>query len=227
MPSTPKKTLTPPQRDVLYYILDKQRELGYPPTRGEIQLAFGYTSKTSVVQIVRALEKKGHIKVVPGIARGITTVQPPDPAPPARPSGRSLFVDMPLRGDIVDVPLCGDIRAGLPVEAFPSSGTTLPVPAKSMRLTKRSRPFALRAKGTSMIGKGILDGDYIVLDAARAPHSGDVVAALIDGEATLKTLVKQGGQLFLKAENPEFKLLKPKRTLEVQGVMVGLIRGKP
>lgn len=206
--------LTTGQKQVLDFISDRQKQDGYAPTTREIQKALGLASQTSVVQFVRALRAKGFLRNLPKTARG-AVVNRARRVREARPSGRSPFVDVPLRGDI---------RAGLPAEASPQTGDTLPVHPGTMGLTEASRPFALRARGTSMVGKGILDGDYIVLDAAREPRSGDVVAALLDGESTLKTLVKRGRQTFLRAENPEFKELKPTRELTVQGVMVGLIR---
>ena len=117
-------------------------------------------------------------------------------------------------------------RTGRPVDASPQTGENLRLDPALLDLKKTSKLFALRAWGTSMIGKGILDGDYIVLDSARPAKSGDVVAALLDGQSTLKTLVKSGRQTFLRAENPAFQDMKPQRELQVQGVMVGLFRGK-
>ena len=216
MPS-PKsqQPLTDRQRQVLDFIVEHQRRTGLPPTLREVQRGLGMSSQNSAVQFVQALKKKGVLQTLPGMARGILP-SAPAPMPSAkRPDGRPLFIDVPLRGDI---------QAGLAVDACPQAGVTLPVHAASMGLTDRSQPFALRARGASMIGKGILDGDLIVLDAAREPRSGDVVAALLDGESTLKTLVKQGKKTFLKAENPDFATMLPTRDLLVQGVMVGLIR---
>ena len=77
-----------------------------------------------------------------------------------------------------------------------------------------------------MIGAGILDGDYVVFDSTRVPRSNNVVAALIDGESTVKTYVLDGGKPYLKAANPDYPDPVPAWDLEVQGVMVGLHRGK-
>ena len=218
MPSPKSQELTDRQRRVFNFIVEHQRRTGLPPTLREVQRGLGMSSQNSAVQFVQALKKKGVLQTLPGTARGIVPNVPALRPAAKRSDGRPLFIDVPLRGDI---------QAGLAVDAFPQTEVTLPVYAESMGLTERSQPFALRARGTSMIGKGILDGDYIVLDAAREAQSGDVVAALLDGESTLKTLVKRGQRTFLKAENPEFGVMKPTRDLQVQGVMVGLIRGKP
>ncbi len=214
MASPRNQALTSRQKRVLDYIVERHQAGDIPPTVREIQSALGFPSNTSAVQFVRALEKKGAIQIKPGKARGILPVLPA-PASPSSPDRRSLFIDVQLSGDIV---------AGMPVDADAQEGIPLRVNAKSMGLTESSKPFALRARGTSMIGRGILDGDYIVLDAAREPRPGDVVAALLDGQSTLKTLVEKNGKTFLRAENPKFKDLKPKAELKVQGVMVGLIR---
>lgn len=215
MPSTPKQELTLNQQRVLDYIVDRQRRDGFPPTTREIQQALGFKHQNSVAQFVKSLRHKGYIHTSPEGARRPITLSSSASSVGALVNERSLFIDVPMRGDI---------QAGVPAEALPQYGITLLVDAKSMGLTEQSRPYALRARGTSMIGRGILDGDYIVLDETREPRSGDVVAALLDGEATLKTLVKEGNTVYLKAENPAVSVPKPKRQLQVQGVMVGLIR---
>ena len=210
------RPLTEGQRKVLDFLLSQQRVGSIPPTRREIQLALQLPSETSVVQFLRALEKKGFVRVLPGKARGLTAVAPDGFGDPIRSDGRSLFID---------VPLLGDIRAGLPTDVFPQARGKFHVLATSMGLTGQSEPFALQAQGDSMTGKGILDGDYIVLDAAREPQSGDVVAALLDGEATLKTYVADGKKPYLKAANAKYpSKMVPKHDLRVQGVMIGLIR---
>jgi repressor LexA len=84
--------------------------------------------------------------------------------------------------------------------------------------------FALRVTGESMIGKHILDGDIVVLEHGPEPRHGDVVAALIDGESTLKTFLKKNGKPYLKAENPKYPELMPAQELMIQGVFKALIR---
>ena len=86
------------------------------------------------------------------------------------------------------------------------------------------RTFALEVTGDSMIGRHIMEGDYAILEHGMDPRPGDVVAALIDNESTLKTFVKQRGKPCLKAENPKYPNLIPAQELVIQGVMVALIR---
>ena len=87
-----------------------------------------------------------------------------------------------------------------------------------------ARTFAVKVRGDSMIGKGILDGDLVIIEHGVEPHNGDTVAALIDGRVTLKSFVRQRGKTFLRAENPRYPDLLPQEELQIQGVMVALIR---
>jgi repressor LexA len=86
------------------------------------------------------------------------------------------------------------------------------------------RTFALEVRGDSMIGKCIMDGDLVVLEHGLTPHNGDVVAALIDNESTLKTFVTERNKTFLRAENPRYPNMIPASELVIQGVMIALIR---
>ena len=95
---------------------------------------------------------------------------------------------------------------------------------ESVGIRPTSRTFALRVSGDSMIGKHIVDGDVVVVEHGREPRTGDVVAALIDGQSTLKTYLLQRGRPFLRAENPKYRDLIPADELVIQGVMVALIR---
>jgi repressor LexA len=94
----------------------------------------------------------------------------------------------------------------------------------SLGLRPTARTFALEVRGDSMVGRHILEGDYVILEHGVTPRSGDVVAALIDNESTLKTFVIDKGKPFLRAENPRYPNLVPAQELVIQGVMVALIR---
>ena len=91
-------------------------------------------------------------------------------------------------------------------------------------VSKNRGTFALRVRGDSMIGAHIVDGDIVVLEDSKEVHNGDIVAALIDGETTLKRYVVERGWPYLKAENPRYPKLIPARELKIQGVMVSLVR---
>lgn len=125
-------------------------------------------------------------------------------------------VDIP--SDILEAPLIGVIEAGKP---FSDSCDILD--PNELRLPKSETMFALRVRGNSMINAGIQNGDICIFEF-REPKNGEIVAALIDGENTLKRFVVQRGKTFLKAENPQFPDLIPAQELLIQGVQVALVR---
>jgi len=124
---------------------------------------------------------------------------------------------------MVEIPIYGTIPAGLPDDERQQPDGCISVDVETLRLPKGARVFALKVRGDSMIGAGILPGDVVVMEFREA-RNGEVVAALLDGETTLKRYVVQRGRPFLKAENPRFKDLIPAHELVIQGVQVGLLR---
>src|SRR5881628_3318707 len=113
-----------------------------------------------------------------------------------------------------------------PVPAIPplQANGCIAIDVNSLGIKPTARTFALEVRGDSMIGKHILDGDLVVLEYGLAPHPGNVVAALLDDESTLKTFMIENGRPWLRAENPRYPKLIPASELVIQGVMVGLIR---
>ena len=200
--------LTKCQRRIVDYIQKSLENNGYPPTRKEIAHHFGYRSLTTVESHLRLIAKKGILKVEPNQARGLRVVLPNQPA----------------RRSLVNIPLYGSIPAGVPEdrEAEVVRYLTLDVETVKVRLSQEA--FALQVKGDSMIEKHILNGDHVIIEPRRSPAHGDVVAGLIDGETTLKTLVLKNGKAYLKAENPRFSELIPKENLVVKGVAVAIVR---
>ena len=123
----------------------------------------------------------------------------------------------------VKVPLLGSIIAGRAEVQDARQDGCLTVDPEVMRLPKNARTFALKVRGDSMVGAGILEGDMVVMEFREARH-GDVVAALIDGETTLKRYLVKDGVAYLRASNRKYPDLIPARELVIQGVMVGLLR---
>ena len=216
MEPTEAISLTEGQRKVLEYIRQRQQEGGIPPTTREIQKALGFSSQTSVVQFLRALQRKGAINTMPHRARGVAPVASSPPRPETVEGALPVFID---------VPLYGDIPTGLPGDGSMQEEHYLPVHAATMRLNARSRPFSYRMRGDSMIGAYIQEGDYIVFDAACEARPGDLVAAFLNREVTLQRYVVRDGRMYLKAENPRAGEMTPVQELRTQGVMVGLVRG--
>ena len=196
--------LTDRQRGVLEFIQAEQREKGMTPSTREIQTHFGFASQTSVMQYIAALERKGLLSRHARKARALVTSM--------------------QKMRVTDVPIYGHIPAGMLVLTEQSAEGHLSLDAASLNASKDGRTFALRVRGDSMIEAHILDGDIVILEDRSDAQNGDIVAALIDGETTLKRYVVERGRSFLKAENPMFPDLIPARELRIQGVMVSLVR---
>ncbi len=197
--------LTARQQEVLDFIRQQQQQTGFPPSSREIQMYFGFQSQTAAMNHLRALERKGVIKRTPGKARSAV-----DPSFRFLPGLRSI-------------PILGQIPAGMPSEALEWSGSKLGVDLAAFGVESGAEVFALRVRGDSMIGAQIADGDTVLLQK-RVPKNGEIVAALIDGESTLKRYLLDHGEPFLKAENPLYPDLLPAEELVIQGVMIGLLR---
>jgi repressor LexA len=198
------ETLTERQRAVLNYIRQHQRETGFPPTSREIQRHFQFQSQTAAMNHLRALERKGAISRFPHKARGLSD-------PEMRRSDQRM------------VTLIGAIPAGHANDSAATEETRFAVDSNFFGVNETSEIFALKVQGESMIGAQIADGDTVLLKRAT-PREGDIVAALIDGEVTLKRYQMKRGKPFLKAENPAYPDLIPAAELVIQGVMIGLIR---
>ena len=196
--------LTDRQKKILDFIQREQRDKGVTPSTREIQNHFRFASQTSVMQYIAALEKKGFLQRHAGKARALIT-----PIQKVR---------------IHDVPIYGQIPAGMATMTEQDIEGHVSLDAESANLSKHHGTFALRVRGDSMIGAHILDGDLVILEQSKEVQNGDIVAALIDGETTLKRYVVDRGRPYLKAENPCYPDLIPARELKIQGVMVSLVR---
>ena len=200
-----KDTLTNRQQEVYDYLKRESRETGVMPSTREIQHFFGFASQTAAMNHLRALEKKQVIQRVPGKARAV------------------IFPDELDREEIVDIPIYGNIAAGMGQDVDHEKEGCLSIDIRSLGLKHNARTFALKVRGESMVDAHICDGDTVVLEF-REPRKNDVVAALIDGETTLKRYVVENGKPFLRAENEDYPDLIPARELIIQGVLVALLR---
>ena len=121
------------------------------------------------------------------------------------------------------IPLLGSIIAGKPETPEGRVDGCIDIDPTTLRLPKNARTFALKVRGDSMRNAAILEGDIVIMEFREAKH-GDIVAALIDGETTLKRFVVQGGMPYLRASNPKYPDLIPARELVIQGVLIALLR---
>lgn len=197
--------LTARQIEILDYLRMAHRESGIMPSTREIQHYFRFASQTAAMSHLRALEKKGVIQRLPGKARAV------------------IFPEDLDRAEICDIPIYGSIAAGFAEGSEQEQEGCLSIDVASLGVARKKDTFALRVRGESMIDAHICDGDTVVLER-REPRNGDIVAALIDGETTLKRYISLKGKIYLHAENSDFPDLIPVAELIVQGVMVALLR---
>jgi repressor LexA len=122
------------------------------------------------------------------------------------------------------VPIYGSIPAGLPQDSTQEEESCVLIDVDTLGIKPTTRTFGLKVRGDSMIGKCIREGDIAVIEHGVEPRPGDTVAALIDGQVTLKTFVTQRGKPYLRAENPRYPDLIPQEELQIQGVMIALVR---
>lgn len=197
--------LTSRQSEILAYLRKSQRETGIMPSTREIQHYFKFASQTAAMSHLRALERKGVIQRLPGKARAV------------------IFPDELDRPEVMDVPMYGSIAAGMSQDVENEREGCISVDISALGIPRNAKTFALKVRGDSMIDAHICHGDTVILEF-REPKRGDIVAALIDGETTLKRYVVEKGKPFLHAENPDFPDLIPARELVIQGVLIALLR---
>lgn len=197
--------LTKRQTEILDYLRKSHQETGIIPTTREIQRSFGFASQTAAMSHLRALERKGAILRLPGKARAV------------------IFPEYLDRAEICDIPIYGKIAAGFAEDSVQEQEGSITIDITSLGLTRKRDTFALVVRGESMIDAHICDGDTVILEK-REPRNNDIVAALIDGETTLKRYISNKGRAYLQAENPEFPNLIPVGELFIQGVLVALLR---
>jgi repressor LexA len=200
------KPLTNSQQMVLEFIESYSGENQRPPTVREIQAHCGFKSPRAVSYILEKLEA-ARLLLRQAHSRGIFSTR----------AQAAPLVSL-------QIPLFDSIPAGLPdhFEGGEAPDTLRFVPS-TLGIRDPHRAFSVRVKGESMIEAGILDGDLVVLEKKEATP-GDIVAALLDGETTLKRLIKKEGRYFLKAENPRYADLHPMDSLSIQGVVVSVLR---
>jgi repressor LexA len=197
--------LTHRQQEILDYLKDSQRKYGIMPTTREIQHSFGFASQTAAMSHLRALERKGAIQRLAGKARAV------------------IFPDELDRGEILDIPIYGNIAAGMAQDVEQERQGCISIDITALGIPRNARTFALKVRGDSMIDAHICNGDTVILEF-REPRKGDIVAALIDGETTLKRYLIDRGKPFLRAENADYPDLLPAQELIIQGVLVALLR---
>lgn len=175
--------ITDKQREILEYIKKEILNRGYPPTVRDICEAVNLKSTSSVHSHLETLEKNGYIRRDPTKPRAIEIVD----------DNFNL-----TRREFANVPLIGQVAAGQPLLAVENIESYFPIPTEFM---PNAESFMLKVKGESMINAGIFDGDNILVEKCDNVHNGDIVVALIDDSATVKTFYKEDGHIRLQPEN--------------------------
>lgn len=201
--------LTERQQEIYDFIVAFRRENGCSPSIPEIQRHFGIQSPNGVAGHLKALEAKGMIR---------------------RADRGSRQIDIPgamaeAAANLFTLPVFGAIPAGLPQETAAATAESTTVFDQAMLGFKpKEGCFVLKVRGDSMRDAGILNGDFVVVEPTPSPADGQIVAALIDGECTLKRLVRMKGNWFLKAENAAYPELHPRADLVIQGAVRTVVR---
>lgn len=195
-------TLTKRQKEIFDYVCQFIDENGYSPSFREIAEKFGFSSTGTVAEYISILENKGYLNK-------------------CALASRSLQIKTTSEIPRFEIPLIGLVAAGFPIEAV-RTNETIDIPRDMLG----RRTFALKVRGSSMIGDGIFDGDYVIIEPTNSPRNGEIVIALIDNEnATLKRFYNEKNQIRLQPSNSSLRPMRfSKSRVTIQGKVRGVIR---
>jgi repressor LexA len=201
------KNLTKRQQELFDYLREEIISGRPMPSVREVASHFGLRSTRTIRDHLAALERKGMIKREARKARAIRVI-----------------TNKEQTEANISIPIIGSIPAGLPEDQTQNVDKLIHVDPASLGVKTEDKLFALRVHGDSMIQRGIYDGDIAIVESSKNPRTGDVVAALIDNEVTLKTFIKTDKETFLRPENQLYKDIVPVNELMIQGVARIIIR---
>ena len=199
------RPLTKRQSQILELIKVFIKDTGMPPTRAEIAQTLGFKSANAAEEHLKALAKKGMIKMKPGASRGIQLIEEDEP-------------------EQLGLPLIGRVAAGEPILAQEHVESHCQV---DPTLFKPAADFLLRVNGMSMKDIGIMDGDLLAVHKTQVAENGQVIVARVDDDVTVKRLEKAGRKVLLHAENDEFSAIEvdlENESFNIEGLAVGVIR---
>ncbi|MGN0322710.1 MAG: transcriptional repressor LexA [Oliverpabstia sp.] len=198
--------ITKKQQEILDYIKNEIVNRGFPPAVREICEAVNLKSTSSVHSHLETLEKNGYIRRDPTKPRAIEIVD----------DNFNL-----VRREVVNVPVIGRVAAGEPLLAIENIENYFPIPAEFM---PNAQTFILNVQGESMINAGILNGDHVIVEQCSTADNGDMVVALIDDSATVKTFYKEEGHIRLQPENDYMDPIIVEGDLQILGKVIGVFR---
>ncbi|MBM6870158.1 transcriptional repressor LexA [Pseudoflavonifractor phocaeensis] len=205
------KAITPKQQQVYDFIVAFQNQHGYPPSVREIGAQVGLKSPSTVHFHLKGLERAGLIEKAEGKTRAITVV--------AASGGRAAADTPKAPARRERIPVVGNVAAGAPILAEQCIEDYLTFDTGG----QEEEYFALRVRGESMLGAGILPGDLVVVHQQTEAHSGQIVVALFEDEATVKTLRRRGGKIWLMPENPDYEPIDGTKA-QIIGKVVAVVR---
>src|SRR5689334_2046228 len=227
------EALTQRQREILDFISASIVERGFPPTLREIGEHFQIRSTNGVNDHLKALEKKGHLRREDLKSRAMRPVNPDGSGEvvPLRPLLRSAMgtgnvAIVSEDEDMAEIPILGKVAAGLPILAVENATDTVKV--DRVLIGGHREVFGLRIVGESMIEDGIFDGDYVFVKKTPSAHTGDIVVAMIEGEATVKRYYPEGDRIRFQPANSNMSPIIVRRadfrTVDIIGLVVGVYR---
>jgi len=216
--------LTPEQSRVLNHIIEYKGKHGFIPSVREIAQELGYKSANNVRQHLRLIERKGHIRIAHGLARGIEIL-----SNKGQGQAQSIRSNIPAQAGEWEeqrenqIPLVGLVAAGTPITAVENLEGYLTL---DRTIFRGEDLFALRVRGESMKEIGIFNNDIAVVRKKSTADNGEVVVAIVNDEATLKRFIKKSDHIVLRAENPSFKdiIVGDGEEVQIAGKLVGVIR---
>lgn len=222
--------LTSRQREILDFISASIVERGFPPTLREIGEHFNIRSTNGVNDHLKALEKKGHLRREDLKSRAMRPILPDGsgeivPMRPRLANGTDVRL-VSTDDDMAEIPIVGKVAAGEPILAVENVSDTVRV--DRVLIGNHREVFGLRIVGESMIDDGILDGDYVFVKKTPSAHTGDIVVAMIDGEATVKRYYPEGDKIRFQPANQNMAPIIVKKadfkSVDIIGIVVGVYR---
>lgn len=204
--------LTKKQKLILDFINDFQDKNGFPPTVRDICIGVGLRSTATVFTHLKNLEEKGVLNKSSSKNRAISVVKSQEESPAPTLNNQNPHV--------IEVPILGNVAAGEPIWVNENFDNTMTIP---IELTNNKQVFMLEVQGNSMIQKGILPGDFLIVARQPAAENGDVVVALLEDSVTVKTFYKEDGYFRLQPENDTMEPIIVTQ-LNILGKVIGLIR---
>lgn len=198
------------QKKIIDFVNREVVEKGYPPSVREICQAVGFKSTSTVHAYIKKLEEEGQIFKDATKPRALKILDESS-------SLEGFIADQ----EIENIPVLGKITAGLPILAVENIEETFPIPVHYL---ENSTVFMLKVKGDSMINAGILNGDYILVKQQNTAVNGDIVAALLEDEATVKRFFREENHIRLQPENPSYDPIIVGDNLTILGKVIGLFR---